>query len=601
MELCYKYEKKMIEEKKLKSYDDLEKIFKELFTPKLISLKKYKFKFRVGDYYAIINNDIDFQNIINDLKSKENPIIYVVNEEEEDEDSSIVIPKNNSESYKKSKNKVDEQKLILEKIKQKKENLKYEEILMIININFSSIENELNKAEGSGELKANEYHSIKNFIQELKNDINEFKKNNVDLFILTIQILEKKLITSENKLKAFLDIKENDMKKLEELKEEKKKNLNYEEIINILKLDLTHKENESNEAEERITQFINKNIELIRKNKKLEEENNKLKSFQINYAKNKEELAKLREENEQLKANFNSIEKKLNEIELNYKGIINVLNIDLSYINNKSINLEERIVSFVKANIELINNNKKLKSNLDNIEKENKEKDNKIKILTDENAKLKEENKVKLEEKDNEIKILTDKNVKLKKEIQFTENKNKHLNNLKIENDNLKKVNEKLSIRLLLEEEGNKILTKIQNENNELNNQLKEQKNENQNLIKYNQKLSNKIKDSEKNHNEVLNRLIEVNQNLTTEKNNLLDEKKNLKISNENLNNDKAELIKINENKNEEIKTLKQNLNICENTIQSIKKRCKDKINEIDNNAKKRIKELEEIAFALNN
>jgi len=45
----------------------------------------------------------------------------------------------------------------------------------------------------------------------------------VDLFILTIQILEEKLITSENKLKAFLDIKENDMKKLEELKEEKKK------------------------------------------------------------------------------------------------------------------------------------------------------------------------------------------------------------------------------------------------------------------------------------------------------------------------------------------------------------------------------------------
>ena len=431
MELCYKHEKKMIDEKNLKSYHDLKLIFLELLTKNKISLEKYKFKYRVGDYYAIINNDIDFQNIINDLKKRENQIIYVVNEEEEDEYSSIVIPNNSSESYKKLKNKVDEQKLILEKIKQKKENLKYEEILTIIN-NFSSIENELNEAEGSGELQANEYHSIKNFIQELKNNINEFKKNNVDLFILTIQILEEKLITSENKLKAFLDIKENDMKKLEELKEEKKKNLNYEEIINILKLDLTHKENESNEAEERITQFINKNIELIRKNKKLEEENNKLKSIksiQINYAKNEEKLAKLREENEQLKANFNSIEKKLNEIELNYKGIIDVLNIDLSYINNKSINLEERIVGFVKANIELINNNKKLKSTLDNIEKEKKEKDNKIKILTDENAKL-------------------------KKEIQFTENKNKHLNNLKIENDNLKKVNEKLSIRLLLEKEG---------------------------------------------------------------------------------------------------------------------------------------------------
>ncbi len=220
MELCYKYEIKMIEEKNLKSYHALKQIFLKLFTPKLISLEKYKFKYRVDDYYVIINNDIDFQNIINDLKSRENPIIYVVNEEEEDEDSSIVIPTN---SYKKLKNKVDEQKLIFEKIKQKKENLKYEEILMIININFSSIENELNKAEGSGELRANEYHSIKNFIQELKNDINEFKKNNVDLFILTIQILEEKLKTSENKLKAFLDIKENDMKKLEELKEEKKK------------------------------------------------------------------------------------------------------------------------------------------------------------------------------------------------------------------------------------------------------------------------------------------------------------------------------------------------------------------------------------------
>ena len=432
MELCYKYEIKMIEEKNLKSYHALKQIFLKLFTPKLISLEKYKFKYRVDDYYVIINNDIDFQNIINDSKSRENPIIYVVNEEEEDEYSSIVIPNKtlikvineNSESYKKLKNKVDEQKLIFEKIKQKKENLKYEEILMIININFSSIENELNEAEGSGELQANEYHSIKNFIQELKNNINEFKKNNVDLFILTIQILEEKLITSENKLKAFLDIKENDMKKLEELKEEKKKNLNYEEIINILKLDLTHKENESNEAEERITQFINKNIELIRKNKKLEEENNKLKSIQINYAKNEEELAKLREENEQLKANFNSIEKKLNEIELNYKGIINVLNIDLSYINNKSINLEERIVGFAKANIELINNNKKLKSTLDNIEKENQ---------------------VKLEEKDNKIKILTDENAKLKKEIHFAENKNKHFNNLIIENDNLKKENEELS------------------------------------------------------------------------------------------------------------------------------------------------------------
>ena len=82
-------------EKNLKSYHELEQIFLKLFTPKLISLKKYKFKFRVGDYYAIINNDIDFQNIINDLKSKENPIIYVVNEEEEDEDSSIVIPNQN--------------------------------------------------------------------------------------------------------------------------------------------------------------------------------------------------------------------------------------------------------------------------------------------------------------------------------------------------------------------------------------------------------------------------------------------------------------------------------------------------------------------------
>ena len=29
---------------------------------------------------------------------------------------------------------------------------------MIININFSSIENELNEAEGSRELQANEYH-----------------------------------------------------------------------------------------------------------------------------------------------------------------------------------------------------------------------------------------------------------------------------------------------------------------------------------------------------------------------------------------------------------------------------------------------------------
>ena len=195
MELCYKYEIKMIEEKNLKSYHALKQIFLKLFTPKLISLEKYKFKYRVDDYYVIINNDIDFQNIINDSKSRENPIIYVVNEEEEDEYSSIVIPNNNSESYKKLKNKVDEQKLLFEKIEQKKENLKYEEILMIININFSSIENELNKAEGSGELKANEYHSIKNFIQELKNGINEFKKNNVDLFISTIQILEEKLKT----------------------------------------------------------------------------------------------------------------------------------------------------------------------------------------------------------------------------------------------------------------------------------------------------------------------------------------------------------------------------------------------------------------------
>ncbi len=214
-------------------------------------------------------------------------------------------------------------------------------------------------------------------------------------------------------------------------------------------MDLTHKENESNEAEERITQFINKNIELIRKNKKLEEENNKLKSIQIN---NEKIIAKLREENEQLKANFNSvinIEKKIKEIELedkiiNYKEIINILNIDLSYINNKSSDLEERIAGFVKANIELIKNNKKLKSTLDNIEKENQ---------------------VKLEEKDNKIKILTDENAKLKKEIQFAENKNKHFNNLIIENDNLKKENEELSKRLLLEEEKNKnIINQIKRE-----------------------------------------------------------------------------------------------------------------------------------------
>ena len=275
IKLHYQGEEKILDGE-LNSFNDLQKAFLQLFNPEDQSLDKYKFQYKLQGYDVNINEENDFSMIIDDIKETENPIIYAIYIENNTSftinqsieefhnsaisiDNDINISNNNiieedgnnvnsstfyfkaSESYQALISKINDIKLKLEGIKKKKEeNINYEELIQILSINLSLIENELNEANDNEKLKANEYDKIKDSIQKLKNDIHLYKQKNMDLIIrLFTKELKKVTDDSESFKKSFLEIIDklnimtnnksnnneiNEKKKIEEIEYNKIKN-----------------------------------------------------------------------------------------------------------------------------------------------------------------------------------------------------------------------------------------------------------------------------------------------------------------------------------------------------------------------------------------
>ena len=235
IKLSYNDQEKIID-KELNSYNDLQEIFLQLFNPKDQSLNKYQFYYKYRNFDVNIYKETDLQLIITEIKKHEDHTIYVkyiynednkniiINQSVENFGSSAIsidneinISTNNnnisslyfepSQTYKRLIRKINEIKSKLEAIKNKKEeNINYKELIQILSINLSLIENDFNEANDKEKIEVIEYNEIKDSIFKLKNDINEYKQKNMDLIIrLFTKELKKVTDDSESFKKSFLE------------------------------------------------------------------------------------------------------------------------------------------------------------------------------------------------------------------------------------------------------------------------------------------------------------------------------------------------------------------------------------------------------------
>ena len=475
-----------------------------------------------GTVIPQLNEDDDFQKIINHIKSQEKPIIYVTrkadenfsgeveSEEEGDEEppddldptkggwTIIGVPRQKSESFKKTRRQIEEEKNIKESFgrvikniniveKQKEGEMTFKNLVTIQNTLILPAEQELNNIKNS---------QILDQAQVLKTGkkISEYKEK-YDNLIKAKEEEHSKLFAEH-----LLKIEEQKMKEKETTDIQK----NYEELQKSYKEAFNKLVGEKNHLKKELEKekLINAKMEEI------ENENLQLKNELEEKTKLNEHILNLENELKPMIEDLNQMKGKIKDATSNYESEKNELEKNLEKLNNyeqeKMRGMENNLKKEKEQNEELKKNNEKFLQ-------ENK--------ALSENIKTKDESIIKL---NNEI-------IELKKE------KEKYSNNEVKTNKELNKLNQKI----------NELKGDINSKNKEIeekNEKFESNKQAQENVIGDNAKkiniLENKIKNIEKEKNE-----------LQSNYTNILKEKEKLNEDIKKLNKEKEDLNMINQQK----------------------------------------------------
>jgi len=338
--------------------------------------------------------------------------------------------------------------------------------------------------------KEEEINKLKNEIEKLKFDNNKLKQRNVYPTVNTTNTRRKKNFTENSKMSfGTAEIKED---------KEKKENMKYQKIIRDLtgnnenikaKLKISNKT--INELKNQNQLLQNENDFLKKKVISLEKENNaKNKNINnnINHGNNKELLEQINDLKNKNIILFEENKKFVDELKQKDSEIINNLNIHQKETDeiNKEINLIknqnndllitkkslEEEISILRNKINIESNNIRNENNLSSNNTLNQFNDsNKIdEILRnykDTQSNLESQNK----QKDQEIKLLNEQKEKFESENKILEIKNKNLNEqiIKLQNEILSNTRED-NMNEHLKESNNELKSQIEKQNSDINN-----------------------------------------------------------------------------------------------------------------------------------
>jgi centrosomal protein CEP135 len=338
--------------------------------------------------------------------------------------------------------------------------------------------------------KEEEINKLKNEIEKLKFDNNKLKQRNVYPTVNTTNTRRKKNFTENSKMSfGTAEIKED---------KEKKENMKYQKIIRDLtgnneniKAKLTIANKTINELKNQNQLLQNENDFLKKKVISLEKENNaKNKNINnnINHGNNKELLEQINDLKNKNIILFEENKKFVDELKQKDSEIINNLNIHQKETDeiNKEINLIknqnndllitkkslEEEISILRNKINIESNNIRNENNLSSNNTLNQFNDsNKIdEILRnykDTQSNLESQNK----QKDQEIKLLNEQKEKFESENKILEIKNKNLNEqiIKLQNEILSNTRED-NMNEHLKESNNELKSQIEKQNSDINN-----------------------------------------------------------------------------------------------------------------------------------
>ena len=338
--------------------------------------------------------------------------------------------------------------------------------------------------------KEEEINKLKNEIEKLKFDNNKLKQRNVYPTVNTTNTRRKKNFTENSKMSfGTAEIKED---------KEKKENMKYQKIIRDLtgnneniKAKLTIANKTINELKNQNQLLQNENDFLKKKVISLEKENNaKNKNINnnINHGNNKELLEQINDLKNKNIILFEENKKFVDELKQKDSEIINNLNIHQKETDeiNKEINLIknqnndllitkkslEEEISILRNKINIESNNIRNENNLSSNNTLNQFNDsNKIdEILRnykDTQSNLESQNK----QKDQEIKLLNEQKEKFESENKILEIKNKNLNEqiIKLQNEILSNTRED-NMTEHLKESNNELKSQIEKQNSDINN-----------------------------------------------------------------------------------------------------------------------------------
>ena len=338
--------------------------------------------------------------------------------------------------------------------------------------------------------KEEEINKLKNEIEKLKFDNNKLKQRNVYPTFNTTNTRRKKNFTENSKMSfGTAEIKED---------KEKKENMKYQKIIRDLtgnneniKAKLTIANKTINELKNQNQLLQNENDFLKKKVISLEKENNaKNKNINnnINHGNNKELLEQINDLKNKNIILFEENKKFVDELKQKDSEIINNLNIHQKETDeiNKEINLIknqnndllitkkslEEEISILRNKINIESNNIRNENNLSSNNTLNQFNDsNKIdEILRnykDTQSNLESQNK----QKDQEIKLLNEQKEKFESENKILEIKNKNLNEqiIKLQNEILSNTRED-NMNEHLKESNNELKSQIEKQNSDINN-----------------------------------------------------------------------------------------------------------------------------------
>ena len=248
----------------------------------------------------------------------------------------------------------------------------YLDVIKELKNEFKSKQFELNRLNESNKLIGNEYDEQNNFLQTLQQKLNssnsQIKIKDCELIHLRDELAEFKVKRNEDEIEKMNSMKENDNLKaekssLELLKLELKKQITNCQLRNV-------------ELEKQLQINLNKIIEL---DKFVNESNEKYQQLNAQFKVVNERLAESLHAKDQLDRELNAIRKKLNDKEqlcANEKE----LNLNLNKINQQLLNDKNRLESNL---VHSKADNQQLENDLDKIEKEFKDYENRLKGLID--------------------------------------------------------------------------------------------------------------------------------------------------------------------------------------------------------------------------